>query len=137
MTSVLQTTNFNIVSVVPWSITGVSELTDAPVMFQLCVFVCDILLLNYMLFYYPGSVFTVFSLYTYRVAQKKVSCWHSTTAYFFWATLYITSIYCTINNSNNTNIPKLKLQHIVSQQAAHRQWWSADFCMKFYTTVKQ
>jgi len=21
--------------------------------------------------------------------SKKVSCWHSTTAYFFWATLYI------------------------------------------------
>jgi len=23
--------------------------------------------------------------------SKKVSCWHSTTAYFFWATLYIRS----------------------------------------------
>ena len=52
MTSVLQTTSFNIVSVVAWSITVISELTDAPVMFQLCVFVCDILLLNYVLFYY-------------------------------------------------------------------------------------
>ena len=28
-----------------------------------------------------------------RVIAKNVSCWHSTTAYFFWATLYLFSVY--------------------------------------------